>query len=791
MTIQILLTAIFSAFACILFPGWGMKQILQRNGVKFRTESISGLLSAFSLGVIINAIVYIAIWTIGSSDRPFRLAVVVVGINLLIGILGVWFSGLPKFRIDRRLTVLLLVGSAIGIFAAFRFPSTLDSVQIFQIQTFMLKTDGGQLVDGGPFLAIWKLLFGGLGVPMQSGFAGLTLVPSLLGWSLPVTTVAAGNKVLLFALAAIVSLYSARQFGLRPTLLAALLVFVNFALSQFGLYGLFATGKDSIFSILMGIASVAALIGDDEKSNESGLFMCAAILLGAVTVPFLLLFWALYFVFSGGAILNRAIRQAAWCICPLVISVVGVHAAFATPGTHPLGLLPAVVAGFVFVAVLAWVSKLIDGRMVPVSPSLLSAASVFPAVCLIGISLMMPVTGHIIMGYKDGAPITVSHAPLDGTTTAIGFLLGQYPTNNPWLSVLLIIVLALAPMLSPRLRTPFNLALFSFLPLAAAFAIVNVKLGIHILPDFNLWDITRDTVQWFVGAFGALLVMIGLAAVLPGNRSAIAATAIASLVFIGGTFQNYQHHLWLLTQSPTITSSGGFDEPVSAFGMDYTWRKGRNLPLYVSSGSDFDPNFYSYQMFGAKSVAYFEPGVVGREKEQVFFVGASDAVAILSAAQKAKSSGSAQPVGKNAFVLKVSNDGKSAFDYSSLPEVVVEPTGTFNTEASGGTSFAWASQDASLRVTKISQPGSKYCPTVKIVNAWADPDLTVRLSSNLESQILPVAKDTSFDRPAEQKICVQLDDNGSGIINLKSNHPAKQFPNDTRTVAFGLVWPVK
>jgi hypothetical protein len=789
--IDVLAVGIASAIFCVLLPGWGLKQLFISRGMSFRTDQVSSWLSSFALGVHVNAVIFIVCWTLVDPAHPIRLAAVIIAVHMALGGGGLLVSRrLP--RVGFPIQVALIVGLILGVFAALRFPSTLDSIQILQVQHYLLGWKGGHLLESGALAGVKALMFGGLDIPIQSGFGGISLVPSLILWMLPVATVAAANKVLLLCLASVVALYVARQFDLKFKILAAALVLANLILSQFGLYGLFFFGKDSAFSILMATASIAALTQSDDESNEPGLYMSAALLLGAVAAPYLMIFWTLYFVFSGGAVLQRAARQAIWCVIPLVIAVVGVRTAFAPPGSSTVSLLPMLMVGVAAALTLVVAARKLQGRSLPVDKGLNRAFSAIPGICILGIIFLMPLTGHVIVGQEDGVLVTASYRPLDGKTSAADFLLGMYPTNNPLLCLVAVASLVFAPIISSRFRTPFFLALFSFLPVTAFLAFGHIHAGLHVLPDFNLWDMSRNTVQWWVGALAAVFAVLGTTALLRllGRSEAWAAPATAA-IFAVGLFQHYPHHAWFLSQRPTVTSSGGFADPPTAFAMDFIWREGRNKSVYVSKESPFAANFYSYQMFGAKSVVHFNGKLVGSEAEQVFLANTADLATILKSAHSRRDSGLVKTIGPDAYIVALRGDGQGALDTQNVPSIFANASGVFGVETSGEVTFRWASKDVNITLARPLDGSDTICLTLKFVNPWADPDLLINIWSDSENRAVRVPETATFSDPAVVKICSKTNADGQTTLKVSANKEARQFPNDSRSVSFGLIWPLE
>ena len=794
MTIIIMIISVLFACLCVLVPGWGAMQILMARGFRFRSDALSMALSSFAFGVHVNALLFLFCWVLVSPEHPLLLASILIAINACITGAGWYFARGSRIALDLPMLVMMATGISIGLFAVFRFPSSLDSVQVLQVQNYLLGRAGGQLMTEGAISRVSSFLFGGLEVPTQSGFAGLMLIPSLLQTDMPVATVAAGGKVLLLTLAALVSLYAARQFKIKFVLLGAALILSNMIFSKFGLYGLFATGKDSIFAMIMALASLSAVIDADDDANEPGLYLSAAILLGAIAVPYLMVFWALYFVLSGGKVLRQAGRLAAWGIYPLILGVIGVRAAFAEPGAIHLGLLPALVIGVLLVWLVNLAALRWKGYAIEFSRWAWIALALLPSLCLLGIWIAMPVTGKIIMGYDETGPITQAFAPLDGKMSAWDFLLSMYPTNNPWISVGAVILSGVAPLLSARFRTPFYLALFTFVPAATLFAVLNVKFNIPLLPHFNLWDITRDAVQWCLGVFGIILVQSGVRAVMDRwNLLNVQPVIVTATVFVVGFWASLGEYRSALGRAPVITASGGFADPNSAAAMDYTWRAGRNSVVYVSKDSDFALDFYSYQMFGPAQLQYFDRSQLSSSSapEQLFFASSGDLRLILEAATEGGSSGYVKFVSENGYIIKLANDGKAELDTSALPPVVAKLEGAYAVEVAGDKRFRWVPQRTELILMSLGNPNRELCSILGFINGRAEEKLRVHLKGNALDLEVEVPPSADFAAPAEVEICVSGGADGVAKLELTANTPARQFPGDAREIAYGIVWPIR
>jgi hypothetical protein len=697
-------------------------------------------------------------------------------------------------RCDFKVLCMAAVGLSVGCYAAFLVPNILDSFQILQVQQFFLGSAGGAF-DAHSFTErLLGLIVGGTEYPPpQPGYAGIAFLPSMFRPDMPVTTMAASMKTLLLCLAALVSLYASEQFYFRPRLLAAFTIFATMLLSQFGIYGMLQVGKDSIFAVLFAVASITALHRNDDEGNESGLFMSAAILLGAVAVPFLLMFWAAYVAFSGGSFLRQAFRQASWCLYPLIISVIGVHAAFAVPGTHHAGLLTAVAICALFLAAAAYVVRRLAISSWTLPFQLVRVIPLIPAALIFGIYLLMPITANVINGYENGLPTGVSHPmPLDGRTSAWQYLFSMFPANTAPMTACVAVALAILPIVSKRLRTPFFLALFSLMPATAFAVLAHLRLGLRALQDFNVWDVTRDTIEWYVGALGGIFILLLLQQVVTykSDRFRIVVAPLALAILAAGVTARYAYFEQTLTSFPTTTSSGGNHNPDVARAMDAVWRQARNKPIYVSAGSVFDNSFYAFQMYGASSAKHigesFEPSSKG---EFLALANGRDTSRVIAYGLSRNGSVDVRGLSQDAYIVTVSLNGMSRLTSHDVPKVSFDTDdGAYGLESSPSYTFRWAKQSVTVLLTKIIGGSDMQCYRFGFANPWRDPDLAIELTSGAEHQFIHVASDATFTEPTTSHICAHFNE-GQAAIVLTSNLTAKTFPKDNRALSFGLIWP--
>lgn len=767
----------------VLLPGSGIRILLTNRGlIRVKDDTVSRLLVHFSLGVWLNAIIFFICWVLTLARSALPVALTLLGVASATAMYITWKDFDAK-RKDRALIFMLLLGSGVGLFAAFNFPNTLDSLQVLQVQQFILGSNGHSF-DESSVDRISKFFFGGIEIPAQSGFAGLLFIPALLQLSLPVATIGAANKVVLLALTAVVSLYVVCQIKSPAAIATAILLFITIVVSQFGISGLFFTGKDSVFSVLMSVASIGALAAhDEEHGDEAGIFMSAGILLGAVSVPYLLVFWLIFFVSAPRANLKLSVRQAWWCVVPLSITVVSVRAMFPQHGAVKIDLGPTLLLGITCLGIFSFAVRHAYRHPAknPVQSSRLIA--LIPIVCTVGIALILPVTGGS-MGGHDGAS---AFAPLDGKTTAIDYAFTMSRNNNAGIIVLCLLAMCFGPLFLKTLRTPWSIAALGFLPATSLFAFVHVRYDWHLLPMFNLWDISRDTIQWYAGAFGGVIALIAALAVFDRIAKRRLGPALVAIAFFLALPWSYAYFAGPWKTRPTITPSGGSYEPASAKAFDLIWREARGWPVYVDTQSpSFNAQFYSYQMFGSLTVEAFSPAVVGKLENQLFLIDAKNLPSIMALATDQKSSGWVRKLGDREYALAIKKDGRSNMEIGALRKYSFEYEGAYGLEQFGNVPFRWVSQNSKIKVYHLYGKGVQ-CLAMGFTSARIDSMQKIRIKSQLEERIFDLPRAASFDRPHTEKICMEFDQDGKAEVELTSSEPGQGFPGDGRSVAFGLV----
>lgn len=504
-------------------------------------------------------------------------------------------------------------------------------------------------------------------MPLQPGFGGFILLPSLLQIHLPLTHTAAAMKIVLGCLSAVVAYFLAQQFSFKFSFLAAIFILVNLVFNSFGWLGLFFTGKDSAFAMLMLLASIASLRKEQTKASEkigeyrvddSGLFMSTSLLFGAVAAPYLLTFWLIYLLTSFGKKTIECLRQFAWCAYPLTLEIIAVHSYFNREQHFGLNLVALLLSEVVLLLISFHLLRKINFSKFD-KPGLERLTCFLPLIFFCSTIFLLPATAHIRPDYYENKIVYESLPPLDGLMTAFGFFYHYAPSNNSWIATIALLVSCFLPILLKTYRSPFYIALFSFLPLSITLALGHLHLNLGILPDFNIWDITKDTVLWGVGVFSGLFSLLGFYELFRKFRryAGLLSVSTAYLFLLIGIHFNFSHFKWLLMQPKTHTASGTyFNDQEKALAMDYLWRQGCNSTIFVRSNSIMKNQLANLRELGCLKLDpdnFNNPAFTQPVKKEIYLTDLNDLVEVIDFAKQEKANIEITYLGRKDVAVKL------------------------------------------------------------------------------------------------------------------------------------------
>lgn len=820
MTGTIYAISVLVALVCVLAPGWALREITETFGLRFRRTGASSFLTPFAFGVHLNALWFLVAWVV--SPGPSKHALLIATLSVDLALIGVGIAlrsrrALPVFRdlrIPSRLVMVAGLGILIGSFASIQIPSVLDSIQIRQLLNFLMGWgwSPADLATHGAFARMVGLLNGSIPCPPMPGFAGIMMVPGILLDAWPVTTVSAGMKVLLVVMAGLSVTHLVERLGLRPRLAVVLIAFICLVLSRYGLYGMLNLGKDSIFAVPLFVASIGSLVGDKtgRHRHEASLYFSAAIFLGSVVVPYGLVFWAIYMTLSLGR--ARLIPDLAsllgWTVLALPVAVAGVQTSLEGGGAHHLPLIGMI--GLQFIAACGFVAwsrrcrSVENGRawLSPVAPSI-------PLVAFgLGFLLMPAIAKIVVWADAFGNPVTEVRSPLDGRTNFYHFLTRAYDENLKLLIIIAVFGCITLPWMNKRYRTPAAVAMFSFLPVTLVLVLLHLKLGLHSLTAFNIWDITKNVPQWFVGTLFAAVAILTIftftGPLLTAARRregparmimAIPAVVIGIVMLLDIQRPEFRDALKNdVLAAPTVTSAGGFSDPDVAEAEAFIWNSARGKAVFVSSDSVFMNAFYQYQMYGAVDTLEFNVKILNADFQKKypqvgFLVNANDMLQVLDFALHLQASIAASKTHNHHYLLLVKFDGKGLVSGTGLAESsVFINMGAHAVERSGEEYFRWVGKEVDLTVIAPMVQGST-CFDLRMFNP-SNEARTIDVIANGKRDSIELSAEHTLQSPRlVSSLCAAMA-GGRGTVHLRvsgSDHP---FANDGRAIALGLMWPV-
>lgn len=818
MTGTIFLVAVLIALLHVMAPGWALREVAAALGLKFRRTGASRFLTPFALGVHLNAIWFLGVWVAFPGLMKPYLIRGTLALDLLIVLVGVVLSRRHRQQPDAGhlpLHLAVVAGLALlaGAFACLQAPSVLDSFQILQTQHFVLGEGWGvaDTATRGFFARLIGLLTGSIACPPMPGFSGIMLLPNLLLRDFPVSTTSAGMKVLLFLMSGFAVAHVGERLGLRPRLAVTVALFAGLILSRFGMYGMVNLGKDSIFAVPMLVAGIVSLVGDKSgrQRQESNLYFSAAIFLGSVVVPYGLVFWAVYATLSLGRsrLLNDLISLLSWTVLALPVSIAGIHTSLQPGAGHAAPLIALIsMQSIVALGLVFWRKRRPpghDGRawLAVLSPLVPLVAF---ALCLV----LMPSIAHIISRVDEfGHPVTEVRAPLDGQTGFFAYLFDTFHENLVPLMIIAVVGCVALPFTRARYRRPGFVALFSFLPVTLVLVLLHLKLGLHGLTDFNIWDITKNVPQWFVGTLFTVFAVLALSELAKPfevrlRRRGGASwkwVSVAPVVLVGGAMAAGAQSADFATAfhdnlqlQPTVTKSGGYSDPDIAQAIDFVWNRARGRTVFVSPDSTFINGFYMYQMYG--SARTFDLGESAltedfpRTYPQVaFLLSAEEMRRVVNFAQLHKASISISVTENHQYMLLVKFDGAALVTGPLSQESFVTIGSTaYGTEHVDGQAFKWAGKEVDLTILAPLEQRAA-CVDLQLIDPSGEVR-SVEIKGGKSTQTLALSPKHTFNAALPVTACTSLVD-GRGAVHLSVSGGDQPFPGDLRKVAIGIIWP--
>jgi hypothetical protein len=396
---------------------------------------------------------------------------------------------LKSFFLQPANTLIFVCSIVVGVLANLSYPHTLDCGQLWVTNSLM---------EGK-----YPHLVGAL------GYSGLIYFPGLLFENIPLVTLAAGFKLCLSIMLglAVISLIEEIDFfasGITKVTYYFLILF-----SFFGQLGLILVGKDSILGIIWLLFYFASLVNLDNQNQrsviQSALLLSCAIASSAIIVPYVIFFTALYFILNVGKtkshllLLFLCLGSSIWLTFHFGEKI----------NNHSMILV------FIFIIlsglILNSVYNVINYFYLNYYPTLnLRSFSVSLLIILItSCYFLMPIK-IAILGTVINQAGSVAYPPLDGKMSFYHYLFNF----EPYLSKLTVFIglsgilsyTFLSKLIKPTLSA---LAIFPFLTLFFTLTLAHLP-NIHFLDGHELWDLSRDLMNWTGAIIFGLFALIAL-----------------------------------------------------------------------------------------------------------------------------------------------------------------------------------------------------------------------------------------------------------------------------------------
>lgn len=499
-------------FLCgVLLPGWALRQWLTRRW----TNSVSLGAMAIEVAALGSIWATLQFAVLNFAETMGLSSVTMVAATYLSDLLLVLWGWIKTSRgstwnvvqqAGHRLCSIdilpgIIISVVFGLYAFIQFPYACDNAALYWTASAFIT----------PHLDIFKASQG------SPAYIAIMYWPILWAWPMAMPTVVGASAKILLSLLGFFSIkrlcYAFPSIS-KPWIPP--IVFVTVLTTMLGEYGILDTTKESIFATFFMLIAFARLLtykdstSERELAMEVGAALSLAIGFGAITVPFIAAFMALWLM------MNRRIVKigdflsvmGTWVLVPVIFSLAMMLKA------KPAGISILLTAGLIVV----WLTRSRINQLYEASLRLLDKIPQWPleqGILLVIIGLdwcLMPVKFE-----------QISFDPLDGKTSLIGMFCDGITWTIPRYVLLLGFIGCLVLSFRRAKRDIDAGALlafraFPFATLLVVLLIVHSHVQKLPVPAQNLWDVAKDTRNWcwsvlaVVYAFNFVLEMVGFLA---------------------------------------------------------------------------------------------------------------------------------------------------------------------------------------------------------------------------------------------------------------------------------------
>jgi hypothetical protein len=785
LVLYLVLIGIFHTLLSIILPGtffYKKLQCILRTDLSEKREVIEYFFLFVVIGLLFNSFEFLT--TLALIHYLHFVAYYLASFKYFIDIsLSGWI--LYKYRLSfsqwvrqiiwnsANLTNIGLLGLAflVGVLAIVNYPHVLDCGQL---QWTKLLLDGYSSV-----------LTPGAGA---IGYSALIYFPAVIFHQIPLVTLAAGFKVLLVCLFALISILMVNRVNFICPNFAKFAYFILGILTYFGSYGVLQVGKDSIFGIIFSLAYLLSLKEsiDDKDYIKSALYFSCATIMGSITVPYLILMTFMYSI-----LMFNKIRVFSFAFYLLLISFMSLLIQFY------LMLHISISYFLLFIsALILFCYALRDYQpKIEMKISINAFLTIFIILTLLGCYYCMPYKVALIPWIDAlGNPIIEYRAPLDGIMTFKQFLFSFGNLN------FLIIVCGILGQLIFAWKTNISknvgIIIFSVFPFSMILLILCLG-RLHNSPfsGFNLWDMIRDVPNWYGGfifVFFALFCINFLISTIFYYKKTLFIFFVSLLIIV--SINHNKKYVRQLIKFAYFTKTGGSKDLYFSDLTHYlVSNKFTSDKLYIAKDTKAFPWFYSFQMYANFQ---FLPLDLDQNNNIASVLNNLPALLITNSSGLMRLASNSltqniyiqevhyfESVKESLYVLMPHHGLKIDHDFSPLEEVLIDlKEGFYPEERVRDTAFHWVQKKAHFAV---------YIMREGIYQIVLHPISINNLPNTLSIEVNKKASQAKEFSTGEMPISISVFlPKGPNKIILVNSAVETNFPNDRRNISYGIFMPI-
>jgi hypothetical protein len=773
--VGLLIAALSVAAVGLSFASW-----LHRWKITSPADQASPLFFGLCLGFYWNTVLLIAAYFASLHLQPVHIyakSILELAILLTSVVLNrvCFFATLGSAFRDRAVVAFGSIGFMLGTWAMLQFPHVYDSGQIIWSQ---------QVLDSG---------LGSQPISSMMGYSALVLPLGVLFKAIPIVTTAATFKPMLLGLLGIVAVLVGRSLTPQHRLTTAAIFALLCLSSTFGTYGLLELGKDSAWGVLIATAFFACLYRLDACSSvvEFALYFAVASSFGVIATPYMVAAYVIWlFIGQKDTQVLRTLPAIITVGAPILPTVLAGFLQLPLFKVYLMYMLLAV--GVVIVA--RW--KTVGRMQAQIARVLLYPALIAPLFLAFVSSRLFPTALPFpVWVNADGSIVSETRPPLDGVTSFYGYFMDA-PTQRLLLEFGLLAAV-IVPFVVSRPKKAGIVALAAMPFFVIVVCLVRTRLHLHVLSDFNTWDMVKDIPLWLGGTLFVLCLITALSRFAAWSTKSWIYPLLVWIVTLTCLFST-----WRAIDAKRFTQPVTYGRYASHANADFAqvadalWARLRGRPLFIDPRLALSSGFfYSFQMFEARPSIFdaskLDDELANNGLRIGYLITPQDLPKLRDAIRRLH--GSLEVLvnahSEDAVLVAVNLDGRSTEDLSAAVNSVSITSGRFADERTNdGGLFTWMRAHASLLVSTPTAPQTCLHIYAFSMGEFSGPETLV-----VKDADKPLATVDLHGRSSEAPSKLELNlDSSKGIVLLSLSfvNGEKHFPSDGRPISYGLLLPV-